>query len=121
MPRTMPPANLKLADLDQPLVFRFERRAGERKPRPGRATLVQTGPGASTDRRIRALDLLDVSPTGLGGVAQEPIAVDAFVCVHMPRQPGAWNAPVFGRVVRCDKRPDGRYDVGVMFDRRPAA
>ncbi len=102
-------------------VFPFERRGAERHCISGRATAVSCAASPEGPRnRIRSLQLLNISATGLGAVSQDPIEEGSTITVFFPPHGPDRGFDACGRVTRC--RPTGQgHQVGVRFDPKPAA
>ncbi len=99
----------------------FERRGAERHCISGRATAVSTSADAEGPRnRIRSLELLNISDTGLGAISQDPIEPDTVITVFFPPHGADRGFDASGRVVRCRPFRYG-HEVGIRFTSRPAA
>lgn len=101
--------------MDEPAVYRFERRQSDRWPIEGHATLFRLDGMHFGD--MVELDVTDYSHGGFGGRSQEPIEPGTIVSVgfSMPHAPARR-----GVIVSC--RPDGHgYRVGMRFEHRMAA
>jgi hypothetical protein len=100
--------------------LRFERRRAERHGLSGRATAVSHGVDDCTQGRIRSLQLLNISDSGLGALCQDAVAPDTLITVFFPPHGPERGFDAIGRVVRCSPRDHG-HEVGIRFDARPAA
>lgn len=110
--------DLRLVDLargeDDPIPF--ERRMSDRRRLRGQATVLQQHTAAGqTHHRIASADLRDMSETGLGLIADEPICMGAKVSVMLPSHGPDQGIDMRGRVVRCEPNGAGRYHVGVLL------
>ena len=96
----------------------LERRAYRRHTISGRVTAVQTAqttePTACRNR-ICSLELRNISDTGLGAVAGEPIQVNTAITVFLPPHGAEQGSDLYGRVIRCTARDHG-HDVGIRFE-----
>ena len=101
--------------------IRLERRDATRHTLSGRATAVNH---ASTREggvnRIRSLELLNISDTGLAAVCQDPLDLDSDIAVFFPPHGPERGFDLYGRIVRCVKRGYG-HEIGIRFDPKPAA
>ncbi|MFG0286402.1 MAG: hypothetical protein ACF8R7_18465 [Phycisphaerales bacterium JB039] len=105
-----------LDDEDTPPSLLFDRRTHTRLPAEGK--LLAAVPAASSGVRLTQLELIDSSPAGIGVMASGPVSIGVPICLYPL---GASVARECGIVARCDPQPDGRYLVGVSFERRMAA
>jgi hypothetical protein len=117
------PATLRLhrPDEDRSDAIPFDRRLAVRRTIRGHVTAVrreEREDGACN--RICALNLLDMSSTGLGAFCQEPIPDGATITVFFPPHGADRGFDAYGKVLRCDA-VDGRYRVGIEFVGRAAA
>jgi hypothetical protein len=113
-PQSPRAANLGDAQsLPEPLSF--ERRIAPRRPAESAVTAYFT---AERHRfGIARLELIDTSPSGLGGRTRTHLETGARVMVCPPGVPAGWKS---GLVVRSTER-DGWCHVGVRFEQRLAA
>ncbi len=99
----------------------FERRGHPRHVIRGHVTALRNEPqDGDEQRRICALELLNMSDGGLGALAQEPVALDATITVFFPPHGPERGMDMTGKVVRCTQREHG-YDVGIRLTLRNAA
>lgn len=114
-------APLRFVDHRKPDSLTFERRSHPRHVIRGHVTAVRSDPqDGNEQRRICALELLNLSDGGLGALAQEPVAIDAKITVFFPPHGPERGLDLTGRVVRCTQREHG-YDVGIRMTMRYAA
>lgn len=101
--------------------FVLERRRASRHPVAGKVTAVckeHTADGLHN--RICALQMINMSDTGLGAIVQEEITLDTTVAVFFPAHGNEKGFDLVGKVVRCRRREDG-HELGLRFDRMAAA
>lgn len=99
----------------------LERRRTPRHSISGHVTAVaQDGERAGEGHRICALQLLNISDTGLGVVAQQPLNLGTRVSVFFAPHGAEPGFDVNGVVVRCNAREAG-HEVGLRLDHRLAA
>ncbi len=93
----------------------FERRRDARRPMDGRVTVLRRYRKEGEQRsKISAIDLLDISSTGLGAFTSEPVEVGSDLTVMFPAHGPDGACDSSCRVVRCIKR-DGGYEIGARF------
>lgn len=100
--------------------LRFERRLSQRRPLHGKVTGVSSAQGEQS-HRIVAIELRDISDTGLGLVTAEAVPVGSQLLLLFPGHGAERGFDLMGRIVRCDDRGDGHYSVGVELTARIAA
>ena len=105
-----------LDDDDTPPSLLFDRRTHTRLPAEGK--LLAAVPATSSGIRLTQLELVDSSPAGIGVVTSGAVATGVPICLYPL---GVSVARDYGVVVRCDPQSDGRYLIGIAFERRMAA
>ena len=118
-------AALKLVKPDpthtEPDVLRFERRRSTRHSANGRVTaVIQPADPAIHNARICSLNLLNISDTGLGAVADEAIEPGTLISVYFPSHGPDAGFDLFGHIVRCVRRDNG-HEVGIRLNQKHAA
>jgi len=100
----------------------FDRRDRDRSSLDSQVTAVQHSRSAARCQcnRICSLRVLNISDSGLGAVAQEPIEVNTSIAIFFPPHGPERGIDLYGRVVRCIRRDDV-HEVGVQFDDKSAA
>ncbi len=99
----------------------FERRRDTRRPMDGRVTVLRRFRKDGESRsKISAIDLMDISSTGLGAFTSEPVEVGSDLTVMFPAHGPDGACDSTCRVVRCIKREDG-YEIGARFGMGPSA
>lgn len=95
----------------------FERRRHPRRRTRGQVSAVVREPGADRDdpAKMITLDLIDLSDSGIGANAQEPIAVGSRITVFFPPHGPESGFDLTGQVVRC-RSFDNRHNIGVALD-----
>ena len=104
--------------------LRFERRRDPRWRTSGWATAGVCGPtpaAVARGSRVVSLELSDLSDGGVGATCREPVELDSNIVVLFPPRPGAAGWQLDGRVARCRRRDDGRYDLGIALGGKRAA
>ena len=90
----------------------------------GRYRGLKSGCRARTEEgpvnRIRSLQLLNISDTGLAAVCQDPLDLHSNIAVFFPPEGISRGWDAYGHVLRVNAAQRG-YDVAVAFDRLPAA
>ena len=96
-------------------IFRIERRDCEREMAVGTvmASFSDCGQGSVT-----ALEILDLSMTGMGARSPFEVAPGTRFSLHPSGTPYSSES---GTVVRCIPRPDGWFELGMCYDRAIAA
>ena len=99
----------------------FERRRDERRSMEGRVTVLRRFRKEGERRsKISAIDLLDISSTGIGALTNEPVEVGSDLTIMFPAHGPDGACDSNCRVVRCIKRDDG-YEIGARFGIAPSA
>lgn len=113
------PLRLTPTDPDRDALF-FERRRANRRRASGRVTGVVQQPG-DTDGPQRLITLLlnDLSDTGVGATAQEPVAVGSRVTLFFPPHGNEPGFDLTGTVVRCQSTDD-RHRLGIALSQAGA-
>lgn len=94
----------------------FERRRHPRRPARGQVTAVIRQPGAHEDdpAKMLTLDLIDLSDSGVGASATEPIPVGSRITVFFPPHGPEPGFDLAGEVVRC-RSNDNQHIIGVAL------
>ena len=117
---TIPPLKL-VGESDSRDVLPMERRGAPRYITGGRITALRTEHGPDGPRnRICSLQLVNMSDTGLGAIASEPVPTNTGISVFFPPHGPERGFDMVGRVVRCITRDDV-HEIGIQFDRRAMA
>lgn len=99
-----------------------ERRQSARYETTFRVTAVITDDtDDSRHNRICALQLLNLSDSGLAVLAAHPVPTGARINLFFTPHAAEPALQMVGTVVRQNPRDDGQYLLGVQFDRRCAA
>ncbi|MBL4702559.1 MAG: PilZ domain-containing protein [Phycisphaeraceae bacterium] len=99
----------------------FERRRDARRPMDGRVTVLRRFRKEGEHRsKISAIDLLDISSTGIGALTNEPVEVGSDLTIMFPAHGPDGACDSSCRVVRCLKRENG-YEIGARFGVNPSA
>lgn len=94
----------------------FERRRHPRRKARGQVTAVIREPGNHDGpAKMLTLDLIDISDSGLGLSAQEPIAVGSRITVFFAPHGAEPGFDLIGQVVRCQSNDD-RHTIGIAMD-----
>ena len=95
----------------------FERRRHPRRRATGQVTAVIREPGHAEDApaKMLTLDLADMSDSGLGLVAQQPIPVGSQIVVFFPPHGADPGFDLSGEIVRCHTNGD-RHTIGVALE-----
>lgn len=104
--------------------MRLERRGDPRWRTSGWATAGVCGPTPAALRRgsrVVSLELSDLSDGGVGATCREEVEPGSSIVVLFPPRMGASGWQLDGRVARCRRREDGRYEVGITLGGRRAA
>ena len=111
---------LKLTKVEAPPsdILPFERRQSTRRPVAGQVTTLRHD--ADALRKIAALDLQDLSDTGLCAVSGEPVEVNTSIALFFQPHGPEGGHDATGRVVRCLALGDG-YEIGIRFESQAAA
>lgn len=98
----------------------LDRRESVRRAISVRATDLQAEDQCSAHpKKICSLQLIDISDTGLGSLAQEGIELGTAITVFFPPHGPERGFDRYGHIVRCAER-GGRQEIGIEFDRRTA-
>lgn len=97
----------------------FERRTDKRREVSGRVTAV-TNSGMGPKNRITPLQLLNMSDTGIGALAQDETAVGSMITVFFPPHGAEQGFDACGTVVRCRPFEHG-FELGIRLNARAAA
>lgn len=118
----MSSATLKLTREDEPCEpLPFERRAAKRHIVGGNVTAIRTDfAHQAHQHRITALQMINMSDTGIGALCQEQIDLNTPIVVFFPPHGAEGGFDAYGHVVRCESRDHG-HELGIQFDVRPAA
>lgn len=101
--------------------LRFEQRRSPRYHVTGRATAVTPlSPSEGRHSRIRSLQLINMSDTGLGAICQDALEPGTSVAIFLPPHGPDHGLDIYGQVVRCTPKDYG-HEIGIRFDVRPAA
>mgnify|MGYP001954800073 FL=1 len=93
----------------------FERRRANRRRASGRVTAVVQQPGDTEGpQRLITLLLNDLSDTGVGATAQEPVSVGSRVTLFFPPHGNEPGFDLTGSVVRCSSIDD-RHRLGIAL------
>lgn len=99
----------------------FERRNAKRRTVSGRVTAVASaGVESGPLNRITPLQLLNMSDTGIGAVAQDETTVGTRITVFFPPHGAERGFDASGTVVRCRAYEHG-YELGIRLSARAAA
>ncbi len=100
-----------------------DRRHAPRRPLAARVTgFARDAASRETQGRICAVELHDLSDSGLGGYTQEPVSVGSFISVFFPPHGPDQGLDLQGRVVRCSPDRTGlRHRIGVRLEGKKAA
>ena len=102
--------------------YRLERRQDPRRVISGRVTALETDREDGPERnRICPLQLVDISDRGLGAIVQDPVEPNTRIAVFFQPHGPERGFDLYGRVVRCRRRDDYGYEIGIRFDARQAA
>lgn len=94
----------------------FERRRHPRRKASDQVTAVIREPGSDeSPAKMLTLDLIDISDSGLGLSAQEPVVVGSRITVFFAPHGTEPGFDLVGEVVRC-KPNDDLHVVGVALD-----
>ncbi|QQE11809.1 PilZ domain-containing protein [Planctomycetota bacterium] len=99
----------------EPDSYVFDRRRCMRRRASGTVTAVST-PSDDSDapKRIRSLQLIDSSETGVGAIMTEEIDLGSRIVMFFPSHGNEKGFDLVGHVVRCHQCKDG-YRVGVKL------
>ena len=101
--------------------YLFERRQELRRAISGQVTvLLRKNDETGAHYRIASMNLMDMSPNGMGGISRDALELDSTVAVLFPPHGPDLGFDVTGRVVRCHRRSQG-HEIGIRFDGRRAA
>jgi len=101
---------------------RPERRLRGRGPDTSCAEALRLDHTLAAYRNPRiSLSVCDLSDDGMLALSDVSLICGEHLGVSFPSQPQSCGWDRFGRVVRCEPGPLGRYDVAVEFDCLPAA
>ena len=93
-----------------------ERRGAPRHPASGQVTGVVSDPAdPARPKRICALELMNISDTGLGAVSAEALPTGAHVSLFGAPHGNEPGMDLRGTIVRCRTRGEGRHEIGVQF------
>ena len=109
--------NLRLIDNSnvEPDSYLFERRHAMRRRASGSVTAVSSpNDEAGAPKRIRTLQLIDSSDTGVGAIMNEPIDLGSRIVMFFPPHGNEKGFDLVGHVVRCNANDKG-YRVGVKL------
>ncbi len=90
--------------------YSFDRRRGARGLASGQRLAVVFG--VEGGRSLLPLELRDTSASGLGAVSARALEAGDRVTLY---DEGRRATFIKGTVARCQKRDDGRYDLGLMY------
>lgn len=108
------PLRLTPDDSEKDSLF-FERRRANRRRASGRVTAVYQQPGDTEGpQRLITLQLNDLSDTGVGATAQEPVAIGSRVTLFFPPHGNEPGFDLTGTVVRCQSTDD-RHRLGIAL------
>lgn len=95
----------------------FERRRHPRRRTRGQVTAVVREPNHAPDdpAKMITLELMDLSDSGLGATATEPIATGSRVTVFFPPHGPEPGFDLTGEVVRC-RSNDNRHTIGIALN-----
>lgn len=99
-------------------ILPFERRRSERHKLNQHVTALQKT--AAALRRICALELFDISDTGLGALCKDAVEVDCPITVVFQPHGNEAGHDAHGRVVSCSKTDTG-HRIGIRFTDHRAA
>lgn len=112
---------LRLASYEPDDTLRFERRGADRHVVGGRVTAVQYDT-ASNRKKITSIQLVNMSATGVGAIVPEGLPLNAPIAIFFPPHGADRGFDLFGTVVRCFRRSDGKgHELGIRFSPRQAA
>ena len=104
-----------------PHSLRFEQRRATRHVVTGRATAVTKARVTDGQQsRIRSLQLMNLSDTGLGAICQDSFDVGTTIAIFLPPHGPDAGLDVYGQVVRCTRHEYG-HEIGIQFAIRAAA
>lgn len=93
----------------------FERRRATRRRTSGRVTAVyQQAADADGPQRLLTLQLNDLSDTGVGATATEPVSVGSRITLFFPPHGNEPGFDLSGTVVRCSSIDD-RHRLGIVL------
>ncbi len=97
----------------------FERRRHPRRKARGQVTAVIREPNTDPDEpaRLLSLDLVDISDSGIGATAIEPIAVGSRITVFFAPHGTEPGFDLVGEVVRCFTK-ENRHTIGIELESR---
>ena len=115
-------ATLRLTrDQDERDTLPFERRRAKRHVVGGNVTAIRTDFAEEAHQhRITALQMINMSDTGLGAMCQDEVDLNTPIVVFFPPHGAERGFDAYGHVVRCEPREHG-HELGIQFDVRPAA
>ncbi|QDU33793.1 hypothetical protein KS4_18510 [Poriferisphaera corsica] len=108
---------LKLIDDSaiEPDSYLFDRRRCMRRRASGHVTAVSTPDDHfESPKRIRPLQLVDSSETGIGAFSHEPIELGSRIVMFFPPHGNEKGFDMVGSVVRCIKNDKG-YRIGIQL------
>lgn len=93
----------------------FERRRAARRRASGRVTAVcRDASDPEGPQRLIAMQLQDLSDTGVGATAQEPVSVGSSITLFFPPHGNEPGFDLTGQVVRCQSTDD-RHRLGIVL------
>lgn len=117
----MSSAGLRLVETDDQDVLSFDRRLATRHVLTGRVTALRRGSTQDpSSTRICAIELKNISDTGIGAVCQDAFDLDTPITIFFPPHGPERGFDVQGRVVRCRDRKEG-HEIGIQFQQKNAA
>lgn len=98
----------------------FERRRAARRRASGRVTAVcRDASDPEGPQRLIAMQLQDLSDTGVGATAQEPVSVGSSITLFFPPHGNEPGFDLTGRVVRC-RSVDDKHQLGIALSQAGA-
>ena len=108
------PLRLTPADTEHDTLF-FERRRAVRRRASGRVTAVcRDAADPEGPQRLVTLQLHDLSETGVGATAQEPVSVGSSITLFFPPRDNKPGFDLTGQIVRCHS-VDNRHRMGIAL------
>jgi len=93
----------------------FERRRHPRRRTRGQVSAVVREPGCEeAPARMISLELIDLSESGIGAAATEPLPVGTRITVFFPPHGPELGFDLTGQVVRC-RSNDNRHTLGIAL------
>jgi len=93
----------------------FERRRSPRRRARGKVTAVcRDSRAPDTPQRLCTLELTDLSNSGVGAIAQEPLSVGTQITVFFPPHGSEPGFDLIGEVVRC-RSIDDSHEIGIAL------